>query len=50
VPWRRAGTACASTRQQSPAAFSREAHVSRSNEEMPPHFLQDYTLVVEALD
>jgi len=36
--------------QQSPAAFSREAHVSRSNEEMPPHFLQDYTLVVETLD
>ncbi|TVR87703.1 MAG: hypothetical protein EA416_14310 [Trueperaceae bacterium] len=36
--------------QQSPAAFSREAHVSRSNEEVPPHFLQDYTLVVETLD
>jgi hypothetical protein len=36
--------------QQSPAAFSREAHVSRSDEEMPPHFVQDYTLVVETLD
>jgi hypothetical protein len=35
--------------QMSPSAFSREAHTSRSNEVIPPHFLPDYTLVVEAL-
>jgi len=34
----------------SPPALAREAHTSRSNEVIPPHFLQDYTLVVEALD
>ena len=36
--------------QLSPSSFSREAHTSRSNEDVPPHFLLDYTLVVEALD
>jgi len=35
---------------QSPSTFSREAHTSRSNETIPPHFQQDYTLVVESLD
>ena len=36
--------------QLSPSSFSREAHVSRSDEDVPPHFLQGYTLLVEALD
>jgi hypothetical protein len=34
----------------SPSAFSREAHVSRSNEDVPPHFLQAYALIVQTLD
>jgi hypothetical protein len=33
-----------------PPALAREAHTSRENETIPPHFLQNYTLVVETLD